>query len=137
MMRCIYYLEVMEELTIQERLMAIVEASRNPEPEPLERSERAEDRVAIVVGITLDSAVGSRPTRISDLSMGGCFIESITNYRPGEYISFEIRTTGGEQIHFSGEVVYVLSGFGFGLRFMNVGSAQAAFLRNTLKLSET
>ncbi len=125
----------MEDLTIQERLMAIVEASRAPQPPPEPRMERGEDRVTTVVEITLDSAAGSRPTRISDLSMGGCFIESITNYRPGEHISFDLKTGGGEEIRFMGEVAYILAGFGFGLKFRNLASPQVSFLRRTIELS--
>ncbi|MBX3242934.1 MAG: PilZ domain-containing protein [Acidobacteria bacterium] len=99
------------------------------------RVERGEDRVTTVVEITLDSAAGSRPTRISDLSMGGCFIESITNYRPGEIISFDLKTISGEEIRFTGKVAYVLAGFGFGLKFNNLTSSHALFLRKTIELS--
>lgn len=66
------------------------------------------------------------------MSMGGCYIESITNYRKGEAISFELQNTAGQCLRFQGNVAYVLEGFGFGLTFSNLTAEHLAFLGNTL-----
>jgi hypothetical protein len=92
------------------------------------RSERAE----IVAEIILESSAGRRSSRISDMSMGGCYIESITNYRKGEMVTFELKNTVGDVLRFTGNVAYVLDGFGFGLTFTNVGPSHLEFLRSSL-----
>lgn len=80
----------------------------------------------------LESASGKCESRISDMSMGGCYIESISVYRPGEEIAFDVSTTAGEVLRFSGNVAYVLAGFGFGLTFTNLGLEHIDFLNKAL-----
>lgn len=93
---------------------------------------REHERTDIVREIILESSAGKRSSRISDMSMGGCYIESITNFRRGEVISFDLNSTAGETLRFSGNVAYVLDGFGFGLSFTNLTTDHIAFLSRTL-----
>lgn len=93
---------------------------------------RQHKRSGIITEIVLESSAGKRPSRVSDMSMGGCYIESITNFRKGEEVSFDLHSTAGEVVRFSGSVAYVLEGFGFGLTFTNLSSAHMAFLKTTL-----
>ena len=62
------------------------------------------------------------------MSMGGCYIESITNFRKGEEVAFDLSSTAGEVLRFSGNVAYILDGFGFGLTFTNLTPAHLTFL---------
>ena len=93
---------------------------------------RIHERTELVREIVLESSAGRRPSRISDMSMGGCYIESITSFRKGEAITFDVSNTAGEALSFSGKVAYVLEGFGFGLSFLNLTPAHLAFLSKTL-----
>lgn len=80
----------------------------------------------------MESSAGKRQSRISDMSFGGCYIESVTNFRKGETLSFELEGTSGDVLRFSGNVAYVLEGFGFGLTFTDLTSDHHAFLNRTL-----
>jgi hypothetical protein len=93
---------------------------------------RKHKRTDIVREIVLQSSAGQRSSRISDMSMGGCYIESITDFRKGETIEFDLASTGGEVLRFSGNVAYVLAGFGFGLTFTNLTPNHVTFLSRTL-----
>lgn len=93
---------------------------------------RTHERTEVVREIVLESSAGRRPSRISDMSMGGCYIESITNFRKGEMISFDLENTAGDVLRFSGSVAYILEGFGFGLSFANLTPAHHAFLSRAL-----
>lgn len=97
---------------------------------------RNHERVSVVTEIILESSAGRRPSRISDLSMGGCYIESIANFRKGEEIHFEVETPDGP-LRFSGNVAYVLDGLGFGMAFQNLGPKQLEFLKSVLPESAT
>jgi hypothetical protein len=99
------------------------------------RPERKDDRVNVAVEIILDSSAGRRASRISDLSFGGCYVESISNYRVGEIVTFELKNRDGAAISFRGEIAYVLEGFGFGLKFLELGEEQTAFLHKTLAVN--
>lgn len=93
---------------------------------------RKHERAEIVREIVLESSAGRRESRISDMSMGGCYIESMTNFRKGEPIAFDLKNTAGEVLRFSGNVAYILDGFGFGLTFTNLTPDHIAFLSTTL-----
>ena len=101
-------------------------------PPSITRMKRKHKRSGIITEIVLESSAGKRPSRISDMSMGGCYIESITNFREGEEVSFDLHSTAGDTVRFSGNVAYVLDGFGFGLTFTNLGPAHLTFLKTTL-----
>lgn len=104
---------------LKERLMSIGDPPR---------PERKQTRVQCVVEIVLDSSAGRRASRISDLSIGGCYVESISTYRIGEELAFELKSDG-RTLRFTGEVAYVLEGFGFGLKFTNLGPEHLEFLK--------
>jgi hypothetical protein len=93
---------------------------------------RKHERVEVVKEIVLEATAGGRPSRISDMSIGGCYIESINNYRTGEILHFDLANTAGQVLRFSGSVAYVLEGFGFGLTFTNLTPAHLNFLRENL-----
>lgn len=90
---------------------------------------RKSDRQPVLIEIVLDSAAGGRTTRISDLSLGGCFVESINSYREGEVISFDLVDANGTCLKFSGVVAYVLDSIGFGLQFYDLTDSHNEFLK--------
>jgi hypothetical protein len=93
---------------------------------------RRHERSGIRKEISLTSTSGRRETLISDLSLGGCYIESISVYSPGEEVEFDLRDETGRTLHFTGTIAYVLDGQGFGLNFTNLTSDHLAFLETAL-----
>jgi len=104
-----------------------------PPPESLPHAmKRLLERKSVAIEIILESAVGRRPSRLSDISLGGCYVEAINNYRKGELVSFELQTETGETLVFTGEVKYVLDGFGFGMKFTELTPRQIAYLKRLI-----
>jgi hypothetical protein len=93
---------------------------------------RLHERTSVAIDAVLESSSGLRESRISDLSMGGCYVESMTSFCPGEPVAFDLIDTAGGSVGFTGEVAYVLEGFGFGLRFTNIGPEQLEFLQTAI-----
>lgn len=93
---------------------------------------RKQERSDVHTEIVLESSAGKRQSRISDMSAGGCFIESMTSFREGEPVAFELHTTSGATLRFSGTVAYVLEGFGFGMTFTDLTPEHIAFLAGVL-----
>jgi hypothetical protein len=89
---------------------------------------REQERVPYLIEAVLEFASAKHAARISDLSAGGCYIDSIVQVREGESVTFEIPTPSDEKIKFSGEVAYVLEGSGFGLKFRDLTDVQKAYI---------
>lgn len=81
---------------------------------------REQERITYLAETTLECMSGLRKARISDLSVGGCYIDSIAEVSVGEEISFELRLPSGESVPVRGRVAYVLGGNGFGVSFTSL-----------------
>jgi PilZ domain len=69
--------------------------------------------------------------RLVDLSMGGCFVESVQLPNNGQVIVVSIAVQNG-QINVSGEVLYSELNQGFAVRFVDMPDGVADLLRNEL-----
>jgi hypothetical protein len=78
---------------------------------------RTHERTAILTEIELTSASGRREARISDLSLGGCFVDTIVTARVGEDVELRLGVNSDHPIEVSGTIAYILDGFGFGIAF--------------------
>ena len=70
--------------------------------------------------------------RISDISMGGCYMESIIQVQKGERFTFNIQLIAGETMQLAGEVAYVFEGMGFGVRFVDLNDQSKKFLEKII-----
>lgn len=93
-------------------------------------NRRHNERVSVSLGIILESLSGTRQYRISDISMGGCYIDSITPLSEGENVVFRVPTTTGHWLRLSGKTTYVFPGSGFGIKFDRLSADD----RNVLEL---
>lgn len=93
---------------------------------------RQYERSGVRKEIVLESASGKREMCFSDLSLGGCYIETINAYRPGETVSFDVRDDEGQPLRFTGRVAYVHEGFGFGFEFADLSLRHQRFLEAVL-----
>ena len=78
---------------------------------------RKHERVPLSLEAFSESSSGKREARISDLSMGGCYVDTIVTLPVGEEVIISIRMPTGEWMRLAGEVTHCFPGVGFGLRF--------------------
>lgn len=83
--------------------------------------------------IVLEFSSGSREARVSDLSLGGCFVDSILDVNEGEAVTFDLRLPTGEWLKLSGDVVYTMPQIGFGIRFTGLSQEQTSQLADTIE----
>lgn len=93
---------------------------------------RKEDRYTYLKEVELEFASGRRSTRISDISAGGCYIDTIAQIPVGESLRIHISDVNGGTMQFSGNVAYILEGVGFGVEFTNLTDAHREFLAKLL-----
>jgi len=89
---------------------------------------RKEERLSYLKEVELEFSSGKRAARISDISPGGCYIDSIAQVPIGDPLTLRIGSTDGSSMVFTGKVAYILGGFGFGVEFIEVSDDQRQFL---------
>jgi hypothetical protein len=72
---------------------------------------------------------GNRPARITDLSEGGCFVDTTGESYIGEQLTFRVQKPDGTWLELNGEVAHQHIPVGFGLRFSNLTDEQIKELR--------
>jgi len=94
---------------------------------------RKHERSSFLTEIVLESASGKREARISDVSEGGCFVDTIVTVRPGEEVLLKSKLDSHEQLAVKGKVAYVLDGFGFGVEFVDLSDESRDAINKILK----
>ncbi len=72
-----------------------------------------------MIEIQLESGSGLREARISDISLGGCFVDTIATAQEGEVVKFDVKLED-RTFNMVGEVAYVFPGNGFGVKFTEI-----------------
>ena len=99
---------------------------------PGDIENRDHERYEFLGEIVLEFASGRREARISDISLSGCYVDSIGYVTEGETIALVITIPSDESLRFTGEVAYLLPGFGFGVRFTDLNEERTNFLNRII-----
>ena len=94
---------------------------------------RNQERVPASIEVRWVGNAGKNETRASDLSLGGCFVDTVGQVKLGEIITFSLRLPAGEPIEIEGQVVYTYPSIGFGVRFTNVSDSDRRKLEWLIK----
>lgn len=97
--------------------------------------EREHDRVSVPLSVVLDCSSGKREVRLTDLSTGGCYVDSIAGVRPDEVVGLTLILPHGRMEEIFGTVVYVHEGIGFGIQFNDMSRAQRTVLEQVVLLN--
>ena len=82
----------------------------------MEEERRHHQRKQMMLEVRSDD-FGQSGLRTTDISVGGCYIETMAQVAVGDSLAFEIRLPGGQWVPLQGTVVYHHPTVGFGLRF--------------------
>ncbi len=80
-------------------------------------NRRSDERIATNLSARWGGLVGDHEGRIEDLSLGGCFVNTVGRVDVGEIVGVEIKLPSGEWLQLRGEVASYQIGIGFGLMF--------------------
>jgi hypothetical protein len=81
------------------------------------RERREDERARVSLEARWEGMTGRHEARVSDISMGGCFIDTQGTAELGEFIVFSIRKPGGGWLTLRGEVVSVDPHTGFSVSY--------------------
>lgn len=79
-----------------------------------------------------DGKSGNYDARVTDLSEGGCYLDTMGEAISGEIVSFKLQLPGADWLELSGEVAHQCPPMGFGLRFVNLTDEQLEKLRSVI-----
>jgi hypothetical protein len=83
----------------------------------MEQERREEHRVPVSLEVSWEGESGRHKARISDISLGGCYLDTTGSAAPGEIIGLSIKLPDGEWLNLRGEVAYHLQNLGFSVCF--------------------
>jgi c-di-GMP-binding flagellar brake protein YcgR len=93
---------------------------------------RIDERHSLPLEVQWESLSGKHEARISDISLGGCFMESLAQVSIGEEVHFEIQLPTGGRMPLRGEVIHRQSNLGFGLRFADLSMMERNMLAHVI-----
>ena len=94
--------------------------------------KRSDKRFTHFTEVVFESASGQREARVSEVSMGGCFVDTIVETPVGENVSFQV-IGYDPPLTFTGVVMYTFPGIGFGLKFTELPGPSQEYLKAVLK----
>jgi hypothetical protein len=89
---------------------------------------RSEKRLEVCLDAVWDGNSGKHPARVTDLSEGGCYVDSLGESQVGEVLNIKLQLQNGEWLELSGEVAHQMPPMGFGIRFVNLCAEQVVKL---------
>lgn len=86
-------------------------------------NKRRYPRLPVLVECRLDGTSGRHEMRMTDLSPGGCFVDTSMSFPEGTPVTLYAQLGGGE-VALPGRVIPVKTGgFGFGIEFVDLDEA--------------
>lgn len=82
-----------------------------------------------------DGSTETHSARITDLSEGGCYLDSVGEVRRGEIVGFRILLPDEDWLYLEGEVRHH-STDGFGVQFVDLNEEQTEKLKSLLRIAE-
>lgn len=93
---------------------------------------RSEKRWDVCLDAVWEGKSGNYQARVTDLSEGGCYVDTMGEAQVGEVLSFKLQLPNGEWLELSGEVAHQRPPLGFGLRFVTLSDEQSEKLHSLL-----
>jgi len=73
--------------------------------------------------------------RVTDLSEGGCYLDTVGEVMVGEIVAFRVLLADGEWLYLEGEVRHHRHGVGFGVQFVELNEEQTENLLRLLEIA--
>lgn len=94
---------------------------------------RTTKRVAVNLEAKFFGGAERGRARISDISVGGCYVETLVFISPGNKLAIEMKLPTGNWLRVMGEVMYYHPNIGFGMRFLNLTQPVLEVLANLVE----
>jgi hypothetical protein len=93
---------------------------------------REHRRVSVSNGLLLEGAVNKHPIKVKNISLGGCYVETSIEVKIGVLQVIELPIPDAGMVFFSGKVVHIEPGLGFGMEFSYMPESKRAVLQGII-----
>ncbi|HLN97125.1 MAG TPA: PilZ domain-containing protein [Pyrinomonadaceae bacterium] len=97
---------------------------------------RSKQRLSVTLQARWDSATEVHTARITNLSEGGCYLDSVGEVRRGEIVGFRVLLPDDDWLYLEGEVRHHTAGQGFGVQFVDLNEEQTEKLQWLLRIAK-
>ena len=97
---------------------------------------RAKPRLSVSLEAIWDGTTGNHPARITNLSAGGCYLDTVGETMSGEIVCFRVLLPDDDWLYLEGEVRHYTGGVGFGVRFVDLNEDQEEKIERVLRTAK-
>jgi hypothetical protein len=96
---------------------------------------RSKPRLNVSLDAFWDADDERHSARVTDLSEGGCYLDTVGEVLIGEIVAFRVLLPDDDWLYLEGEVRHHRHSFGFGVQFVDLNSEQNEKLLRLLELT--
>lgn len=100
----------------------------------MDDDRRSKQRMSVSLNAMWDSSTEAHGAQITNLSEGGCYLDSVGQVRRGEIVGFRVLLPDDDWLYLEGEVRHH-SPEGFGVQFVDLNDEQTEKLQWLLRLA--
>ena len=96
---------------------------------------RSKPRLSVHLDAVWHADEERHSAQITDLSEGGCYLDTVGEVMVGEIVAFRVLLPDGDWLYLEGEVRHHSHGRGFGVQFVDLNEEQTANLSRLLRIA--
>ena len=96
---------------------------------------RSRPRLSVHLDAVWQDSDERHSARVTDLSEGGCYLDTVGEVMVGEIVAFRVLLPDGEWLYLEGEVRHHSHGLGFGVQFVELNEEQTQNLQRLLAIA--
>src|ERR1044072_6858299 len=96
---------------------------------------RSKPRLNVSLDAVWHGESGRQSARVTDLSEGGCYLDTVGEVLKGELVAFRILLPDDDWLYLEGEVKHHRPGRGFGVQFVDLNEEQTDNLSRLLQIA--
>ena len=97
---------------------------------------RSKPRLNVSLDAVWHGETGRQSARVTHLSEGGCYLDTVGEVLKGEIVAFRILLPNDDHwLYLEGEVRHHRPGFGFGVQFVDLNEEQTQNLQRLLEIA--
>ena len=97
---------------------------------------RKTPRLSVSLDAVFDGTTGHHPAKITNLSEGGCYMDSVGEVMKGEVVGFRVLLPDGDWLYLEGEVRHHMPRLGFGVQFVDLDEDQERKIGIVIRLAK-
>jgi hypothetical protein len=97
---------------------------------------RSRPRLSVSLDAVWDGTEEKHSARVTDLSEGGCYLDTVGEVMTGEIVAFRVLLPDDDWLYLEGEIKHHKHGLGFGVQFVDLNEEQTEKLLWLLQLAK-